>query len=56
MGRAPTLYAAWLVARDGISPVQAVEMLHERRPLVMPTHRQLTALQFWATTLAPGAR
>jgi hypothetical protein len=49
-GRAPTLYAAWLLAREGISAAQAVEMLHERRPLVMPTSRQLAALQTWATT------
>ncbi len=51
-GRAPTLYAAWLVARGGITLPHAVDTLRSRRPLVAPTPRQMTALQSWASELA----
>jgi hypothetical protein len=55
-GRAPTLYAAWLVARDGGTPAAAVKALHERRPRTAPTLRQMAALESWASELAtrPG--
>ncbi len=55
-GRAPTLYAAWLVARDGITPAAAVDTLQRRRPLVAPTPRQVAALQQWAAELATRLR
>jgi len=47
-GRAPTLYAAWLIARDGVTPAAAIERLHDRRAIVAPTPRQLAALESWA--------
>lgn len=51
-GRAPTLYAAWLVARGGVTLAQAVAAVHSRRPLAAPTPRQLAALELWASELA----
>src|SRR6266516_3640605 len=51
-GRAPTLYAAWLVARGGITLPHAVDTLRSRRPLVAPTPRQMAALESWASELA----
>ncbi len=51
-GRAPTLYAAWVLARGGVTLAEAVEKLRRRRPLVAPTRRQVAALQSWATELA----
>jgi len=51
-GRAPTLYAAWLVARGGVTLAGAVAALRSRRPLAAPTPRQLAALELWASELA----
>ena len=51
-GRAPTLYAAWLLARRGVTPAQALDAVRERRPVAVPTRRQLVALESWATELA----
>lgn len=53
-GRAPTLYAAWLLARGGgrLRLAQVVERLQRVRPLVAPTPRQLVALESWAGELA----
>ncbi len=51
-GRSPTLYAAWLLARQEVTPAQALDLVHERRPAAVPTRRQLAALELWATELA----
>ena len=51
-GRAPTLYASWLLAREGGTPTQVVAALHARRSLVLPTPRQMGALEAWASELA----
>lgn len=51
-GRAPTMYAAWLLAREGGTPTQVVAALQARRPLVLPTPRQMGALEAWASELA----
>ena len=48
LGRAPTLYAAWLLARQGLTPTAALDRLRERRPIAAPTPRQLAALESWA--------
>lgn len=55
-GRAPTLYAAWLLARNGVTPAEAVDTLHNVRPLVVPTARQIASLQMWAAELATRPR
>ncbi|HWC73090.1 MAG TPA: dual specificity protein phosphatase [Gemmatimonadales bacterium] len=51
-GRAPTMYAAWLLARDGGTPHQVIEALHARRAVVLPTPKQLAALEAWTSELA----
>jgi protein-tyrosine phosphatase len=48
MGRAPTMAAAYLVARRGLSPAEAISLLVEARPIVDPSREQLERLVQWA--------
>ena len=48
IGRAPIMAAAYMVAQQGLTPAEALELLMEARPMVDPNREQLDRLVQWA--------